>query len=471
MRKLINDIPIEIVNNKLPIINEFFFSGIQAGYHIDLGKLYHILYKNKEIPIYSNKDYFNKMSDNYLILPNEKLGYISKTECRMKAVIEELNSYAAIYESVLKQVKFPKIILINHKNIKWIGLLCDITENPLYNLMFGNIAMRKEFKLIDVELKDDEVKEEKVIEENEIKPITTKRTDYISWNDYFMGIAKLSTMRSKDPSTQVGACIVRDNKILSVGYNGFPRGISDDKFSWAAEAPKLCDCKDAYTTHAELNAILNSNFDLKDSVLYVTRFPCYQCAKAIIQCKIKKIYYLIRKEDNEREQIAATMFDEVGIETIQMKDPFKIGKMNLNPDSKYGSLDTDSNEHIILFNHDYKEKEWYSDIKVGNVYYVPNSSCFDGKLFLVLDINTEREFIAGIFTNYINLTYEDFNCFKLYFYPRDIYEDLKKNNGFVLLRNLFDKDYVKEHKESFNRFKDNIRMNNGIEIKLEEDEQ
>ena len=335
MRKLINDIPIEIVNDKLPIINEFLFTGIQAGYHINLGNLYHILYKNKEIPIYSNKNYFNKMSNNYLILPNEKLGYISKTECKMKdeAVIKELNSYATIYESVLKQVKFPKIILINHKNIKWIGLLCDITENPLYSLMFGNIATRKEFKLIDIELKDDEVKEvkkEKVIEkEVKLNTIQTKRNDYISWDDYFMGIAKLSTMRSKDPSTQVGACIVRDNRILSVGYNGFPRGISDDKFSWAAEAPKLCDCKDAYTTHAELNAILNSNFYLKDSVLYVTRFPCHQCAKAIIQCGIKKIYYLERKEDNEREQIAAIMFDEVGIETIQMDDPFAIMKLKL----------------------------------------------------------------------------------------------------------------------------------------------
>lgn len=144
-----------------------------------------------------------------------------------------------------------------------------------------------------------------------------KRTDYLSWNEYFINIAEISAQRSKDPKTQVGACIVRDNKILSVGYNGFPNGISDDKFPWNSEGTSLEKIKDAYVVHAELNAILNGNFDLKDSILYTTLFPCNECAKAIIQVGIKKIFYRSKK-DNEKERIALKMFKEVGIEVEQI---------------------------------------------------------------------------------------------------------------------------------------------------------
>ena len=119
-----------------------------------------------------------------------------------------------------------------------------------------------------------------------------KRTDYLSWDEYFMGIAELSAERSKDPSTQVGACIVsKDNKILSVGYNGMPRSCDDDLFPWDREGGNL-DTKYFYVCHAELNAILNfRGGSLEGAKIYVNLFPCNECAKAIIQCGIKEIVY------------------------------------------------------------------------------------------------------------------------------------------------------------------------------------
>lgn len=122
--------------------------------------------------------------------------------------------------------------------------------------------------------------------------MSDKREDYISWDEYFMGVAMLSGMRSKDPNTQVGACIVSDDhKILSMGYNGFPMGCSDDEFPWCREGDPL-ENKYFYTTHSELNAILNyRGGSLDGSTLYVSLFPCNECAKAIIQAGIKTIIY------------------------------------------------------------------------------------------------------------------------------------------------------------------------------------
>lgn len=149
-----------------------------------------------------------------------------------------------------------------------------------------------------------------------------KRDDYISWDQYFMGIASLSAHRSKDPRTQVGACIVRDHKILSVGYNGFPNGISDDEFPWSAEGARLKDRKDAYVVHAELNAILNSSVNLQGATIYVTLHPCNECAKAIIQAGIKKVYFRFAKY-SEKEDIAYKMFKEAGVEIEKLNIPFK----------------------------------------------------------------------------------------------------------------------------------------------------
>ena len=120
--------------------------------------------------------------------------------------------------------------------------------------------------------------------------MSTKRQDYISWDEYFMGVAMLSAMRSKDPNTQVGACIVsEEHKILSMGYNGFPLGCSDDEFPWNREGE---DNKYFDTTHSELNAILNyRGGSLEGATIYVTLFPCNECAKAIIQSGIREVVY------------------------------------------------------------------------------------------------------------------------------------------------------------------------------------
>ena len=142
-----------------------------------------------------------------------------------------------------------------------------------------------------------------------------KRTDYITWDEYFMGVATLSGMRSKDPSTQVGCCIVsEDNKILSMGYNGFPRGCSDEVFPWAREGEPL-ENKYFYTTHSELNAILNyRGGSLVGSKLYVSLFPCNECAKAIIQAGISTIIYDSDKYQETPAVIASKrMLDAAGV--------------------------------------------------------------------------------------------------------------------------------------------------------------
>ncbi len=133
-----------------------------------------------------------------------------------------------------------------------------------------------------------------------------KREDYISWDEYFMGVAKLSGMRSKDPNTQVGACIVSsDHKILSMGYNGLPIGCSDDEYPWERDGGPL-ENKYLYTTHSELNAILNyRGGSLEGATIYVSLFPCNECAKAIIQSGIKRIVYDSDKYDGTPPVIAS----------------------------------------------------------------------------------------------------------------------------------------------------------------------
>lgn len=142
-----------------------------------------------------------------------------------------------------------------------------------------------------------------------------KREDYISWEQYFMAVAMVAAERSKDPSSQVGACIVDgENKIVSTGYNGAPRGYDDDKcMTWEREGQFL-DTKYAYVCHSELNAILNSPRSVKDCRIYVTLFPCNECAKAIIQSGIKEVIYLSDKYDGTEGNIASKkMLDECGI--------------------------------------------------------------------------------------------------------------------------------------------------------------
>ncbi|MDD6485208.1 MAG: dCMP deaminase family protein [Clostridiales bacterium] len=141
-----------------------------------------------------------------------------------------------------------------------------------------------------------------------------KREDYISWDEYFMGIALLSAQRSKDNHTQVGACIVDEkNKILSLGYNGMPIGCNDDDMPWEREGCAL-ETKYMYVCHAELNAILNSKMSLQGAKLYVTLFPCNECTKAIIQSGIREVVYMSDKYSGQDNNTAAKkMLDMAGI--------------------------------------------------------------------------------------------------------------------------------------------------------------
>ncbi|MBR3255161.1 MAG: dCMP deaminase family protein [Clostridia bacterium] len=151
-----------------------------------------------------------------------------------------------------------------------------------------------------------------------------KRSDYINWDTYFMLIAKISSMRSKDPNTQVGACIVNDEKkIVSCGYNGAPTGFSDEIMPWDREGDFI-STKYPYVCHAELNAILNSNADLRGCTIYVDLFPCNECAKAIIQSGIKKVIYLSDKYNGTDGNIVSKkLFDECGVKYEQFKGDHK----------------------------------------------------------------------------------------------------------------------------------------------------
>lgn len=154
-----------------------------------------------------------------------------------------------------------------------------------------------------------------------------QREDYIKWEEYFMALAKLTAMRSKDPSTQVGAVIVNaENKILSLGYNGAPNNYSDDAFFWNRDKSPL-ESKYLYVCHSELNAILNyygNVNDLKECRMYVTLFPCNECAKVIIQSGIKEVIYESDKYANTDATIAAKMmFDTCGVTYRQYKEQNK----------------------------------------------------------------------------------------------------------------------------------------------------
>lgn len=149
-----------------------------------------------------------------------------------------------------------------------------------------------------------------------------KRQDYLKWDEYFMGIAILSSKRSKDPNTAVGSCIVgSDNRILSLGYNGMPIGCSDDEFPWSRDGDSL-DTKYFYVCHAELNAILNYNGgSLQGARVYTTLFPCNECTKSIIQKGIKEVIYGIDKYSDTDSVIAAKrMMDAAGV-TYRQYEP------------------------------------------------------------------------------------------------------------------------------------------------------
>ena len=150
----------------------------------------------------------------------------------------------------------------------------------------------------------------------------------ITWDEYFMGLAHLSALRSKDPNTQVGAVIVNPEKrVVGIGYNGMPFGCADDKFPWLREG-ELEDTKYAYVVHAELNAILNSPRSVKGCSIYVSLFPCHECAKAIIQSGIQEIVYESDKYASSESVLASKrMLESAGVKMVQLTKKVKVEVM------------------------------------------------------------------------------------------------------------------------------------------------
>jgi dCMP deaminase len=162
----------------------------------------------------------------------------------------------------------------------------------------------------------------------------SKRTNYISWDEYFMGVALLSAKRSKDPATQVGACIVNTkNKIVGAGYNGLPAGCDDNEFPWEKDGDFL-QTKYPYVCHAELNAILNNiGMDLHGCRIYTALFPCNECAKAIIQSGITEVIYLSDKYDGSDTSVASKrMLDTAGVSYRKVES--QINKIELSFEEK-----------------------------------------------------------------------------------------------------------------------------------------
>ncbi|MBR2802752.1 MAG: dCMP deaminase family protein [Erysipelotrichaceae bacterium] len=147
----------------------------------------------------------------------------------------------------------------------------------------------------------------------------------LSWDEYFMGLAHLSALRSKDPNTQVGACIVDTNKrVVSIGYNGMPYGCSDDAYPWEREGDYL-NTKYPFVVHAELNAILNAPRSVQNCIIYVSLFPCNECAKAIIQSGIKKVVYEDDKYAGTDSIIASKkMLKSAGVELVRLPQKMTI---------------------------------------------------------------------------------------------------------------------------------------------------
>ena len=199
-----------------------------------------------------------------------------------------------------------------------------------------------------------------------------KRQEYLSWDDYFMAVALLSGKRSKDPSTQVGACIVNENNIIeSIGYNGFPKGCSDDEFPWEREGDTL-NTKYAYVVHGELNAILNcKGKDLTGCRIYVGLFPCNECAKAIIQSGIKEVVYLSDKyAETDIVKASKRMLNAAGVKLTQLEPEH----FNIELSFKIDYLCTPGREGIIG---NYKNKIYYG----FTMWYCRTAECW--KVYLV----------------------------------------------------------------------------------------
>lgn len=166
-----------------------------------------------------------------------------------------------------------------------------------------------------------------------LKEGSKKREDYLGWDDYFMAMAFLTAKRSKDPRTQVGACLVDDNKrIIGLGYNGFPAGSSDDVLPWARTGENALHKKYLYVVHAEVNAVLNKcSNDVRGATLYVALFPCNECAKVLVQAGVKRVVYMDDKyHDGNECRASRILFKLAGVETVQHVPAMPFIDLSLN---------------------------------------------------------------------------------------------------------------------------------------------
>lgn len=238
------------------------------------------------------------------------------------------NRYARIVErkSSSDKVSFQDFVRQEEKEMENVDKL---KQNLKACIEMSDVVFRNDWTIVELESKV-----EKVLGKGFVGKGVVKR-NAISWDDYFMAVAGLSAQRSKDPSTQVGACVVdSDNKIVGVGYNGFPTGCDDDKLPWDKQGDFL-NVKYPYVCHAELNAILNSaGKNLKGASIYVYLFPCNECAKAIIQSGIKEVVYLSDKyASSDATKASRRMFEMVGISLRQLVPNKKNIEISLDLDS------------------------------------------------------------------------------------------------------------------------------------------
>ena len=292
-----------------PIINPIIYKVTS-----DKSTISRFYYEKSELygsPV-THADYISKIpvliGNNYEktggICRSDIVGYVDTISYREASI-----RYDSLYfEKYFEKYKNKEIFLLMYPKISSHSLVNRFNLDDPFN--YRKVESISCAVLVDNHLvaceKDPRIK---IIDDSEE---ITKRSDYILWDEYFMGIAKLSSMRSKDPNTQVGCCIVKDNRILSMGYNGFPNGCSDDDFPWGKNGDDELNTKYLYVTHSELNAILNYKGSLEGSTLYVTLFPCNECSKAIIQSGIKKIIYIDDK-DSIKYIASKRMLDSAGV--------------------------------------------------------------------------------------------------------------------------------------------------------------
>lgn len=224
---------------------------------------------------------------------------------------DNTEAYLVLYSN--KKVKHPEEIKITNVSRTKHIVSINIEDVDMFDeFFFWDKTFKDQIRSIDTytvhKSSINENKEESKDIDNENKH------KIITWDQYFMEVAELSALRSKDPSRQVGACIVKDNVIVGTGYNGFPRGCSDKEFPWTKDSKEITETKYAYVVHAELNAILNSTRDLDGATIYVTLFPCTECTKAIIQSGIKKVVYKSIPEKQKEIEASKKMFKAAGVE-------------------------------------------------------------------------------------------------------------------------------------------------------------